>query len=295
MSYSVTIMERKTSQCRNCGAFAPDAYCPSCGQETREHPPTFWEFVHEFVTHYLALEGALWRSLKALLFKPGFLTLEYLAGRKRKYVLPLRLYLTISILFFVALRIGALLAPGELMKTDLKLNLGQNSEITIVDLGFTSVKRNADGTVTCTLPQALCTRITERLSSSPQEMVQRIVQVPGELLANFSSAMFVLLPVFALCLKLLYPKQPYGTHVVFALHQHCLWFLLMLLLMLPWWPALVEALIMAWLVSYGFIALKRVYGSGWLVTILSGLVVGTLYLTALGVVTTTLAIWVFMV
>jgi hypothetical protein len=251
--------------------------------------------VHEFVTHYLALEGALWRSLKALLFKPGFLTLEYLAGRKRKYVLPLRLYLTISILFFVALRIGALLAPGELMKTDLKLNLGQNSEITIVDLGFTSVKRNADGTVTCTLPQALCTRITERLSSSPQEMVQRIVQVPGELLANFSSAMFVLLPVFALCLKLLYPKQPYGTHVVFALHQHCLWFLLMLLLMLPWWPALVEALIMAWLVSYGFIALKRVYGSGWLVTILSGLVVGTLYLTALGVVTTTLAIWVFMV
>ena len=54
------------------------------------------EFLHEFVGHYVALEGTLWRTLGLLLRHPGRLTREYLDGRRRRYVLPLRLYLTAS-------------------------------------------------------------------------------------------------------------------------------------------------------------------------------------------------------
>ena len=110
--------------CRNCGAQAPRKFCPECGQETTLHPPTLGEFLHEFVGHYVALEGSLWRTLALLLARPGRLTREYLDGRRRRYVLPLRLYLTASFVFFLVLKLVAsgainpdvkVLVDGELM------------------------------------------------------------------------------------------------------------------------------------------------------------------------------------
>src|SRR6202000_2557918 len=94
---------RPALACRNCGAQAPSKFCPDCGQETTLHPPTLGEFLHEFVGHYVALEGTLW----LLLCRPGWLTREYLGGRRRRYVLPLRLYLTASFVFFLVLKLFA--------------------------------------------------------------------------------------------------------------------------------------------------------------------------------------------
>ena len=82
--------------CRNCGAPADGNFCPGCGQDTKAHPPSAREFLHEFAQHYVAIEGSLWTTLKKLAV-PGALTLEYLAGRKRRYIHPLRLYLTASV------------------------------------------------------------------------------------------------------------------------------------------------------------------------------------------------------
>ena len=81
--------EATAGPCRNCGAelaslAPPTDFCPRCGQETAQHRPTLGEFLHEFVGHYVALEGALWRTLGLLLLKPGRLTREYLAGRRRR-------------------------------------------------------------------------------------------------------------------------------------------------------------------------------------------------------------------
>jgi hypothetical protein len=96
--------------CRNCGhTLAPhDAFCSQCGQDAHSHPPSLFEFVHEWVLHYLALEGKLWKSLWALMARPGFLTLEYLAGRKQRWVLPLRLLLTLGLLFFFTLKFSGI-------------------------------------------------------------------------------------------------------------------------------------------------------------------------------------------
>jgi len=96
------------AQCRNCDVVFGEprpTYCPSCGQETAAHPPTVWEFGHEFITHYIALEGKLWNTLGLLFFRPGALTQRYLIGQKRRYVNPLRLYLTASILFFIVVKL----------------------------------------------------------------------------------------------------------------------------------------------------------------------------------------------
>jgi Protein of unknown function (DUF3667) len=97
---------RSSMNCRNCGSPAPGKFCTQCGQDTAPHPPSAGEFIHEFIGHYIAFEGKLWKTLALLFFKPGQLTKEYLAGRKLRYVLPLRLYLTISLIFFVALGFG---------------------------------------------------------------------------------------------------------------------------------------------------------------------------------------------
>jgi hypothetical protein len=67
------------------------------------HPPTAREFLHEFIGHHVALEGKLWVTLRKLLFAPGSLTVEYFAGRKLRYINPLRLYLTVSLILFAVL------------------------------------------------------------------------------------------------------------------------------------------------------------------------------------------------
>ena len=67
--------------------------------------PSAREFLHEFLGHYVALEGKLWGTLWRLIFRPGLLTNEYIAGRRVRYVEPLRVYLTMSILFFALIRL----------------------------------------------------------------------------------------------------------------------------------------------------------------------------------------------
>ena len=96
--------------CRNCGAgFGPirPRFCPACGQETNLKPPTLMEFAQQFGGAYLSTEGALWRTLKLLVGKPGELTRQYLAGRRKHHVLPLRRYLTISVVTLLMLRLLA--------------------------------------------------------------------------------------------------------------------------------------------------------------------------------------------
>ena len=100
-----------TTHCRNCDfrfSNSGGAYCSNCGQATALHPPTFFEFFHEFITHYVALEGKLWKTLWLLFFKPAELTREYRLGRKQRYISPLRLYITASFLFFLVIKIAGL-------------------------------------------------------------------------------------------------------------------------------------------------------------------------------------------
>lgn len=92
---------RKETDCLNCGATVQGRYCHVCGQENIEPKETFWHmFTHFFydITHF---DGSFFTTLKDLLFKPGFLSREYMLGRRKKYLHPVRMYVFTSAVFFL--------------------------------------------------------------------------------------------------------------------------------------------------------------------------------------------------
>ena len=275
---------RKSLCCRNCDAYAPDDYCPHCGQETNEHSPSAREFVHEFLLHYFAAEGPLWRTLGALVLHPGRLTIEYLRGRKRKYVLPLRLYLTVSVIFFLLLKLAAEPASERVSAAfHRSLNDGHTT-FTIIDLGFGKALRMPDGSFTCDLPKWLCDHITERVLQPPGELERRLSNISTELFSHLSTAVFLLLPLFAFYLQVAYLKPTYGEHFLFALHLHSFWFLGLLVLLLPL-PEWIRISLQAYLIVYSLMALNAVYSSAWWATVLKGLLIGVAYAVSLLVAT----------
>jgi hypothetical protein len=109
--------------CRNCGARATGHYCPNCGQETRIALPTFGTFMREAAGRYVALDGRAWRTLFALVARPGFLTLEYFNGRRRRYIRPARLFLVLYLLLFAI--IGLIQSPADLSDEVVFVNSGK--------------------------------------------------------------------------------------------------------------------------------------------------------------------------
>ena len=91
--------------CKNCNyKFEPSYdYCPKCGQEAGLKADSFVDFVGHFLKDYFTFDNKIFNSVKPLLMKPGFLTNEFIIGRRARYISPVRLYLFISILFFLLL------------------------------------------------------------------------------------------------------------------------------------------------------------------------------------------------
>ncbi|MGE0446401.1 MAG: DUF3667 domain-containing protein [Vicinamibacterales bacterium] len=88
------------AECLNCGAEISGPFCSECGQKATPLGPTFQDVVRELVHELLHLDGKFPSSMRLLLTRPGALTVEYLAGRRTRYLSPLRLYLICSVVFF---------------------------------------------------------------------------------------------------------------------------------------------------------------------------------------------------
>ncbi len=257
------------------------------------------EFVHEFIGHYVAFEGKLWKTLVLLFFKPGQLTSEYLAGRKLRYVLPLRLYLTISVLFFFLINVlpnkSVEVGTGEKAKQEIaaareegrKANPHKSNGDTEVLIGsddegnsLFSAKIDAKGEFHCSMPDWACTRIKPKLESLRTSHDQTVKQGLSSFRVKWPYAMFLLMPIFALLLKLAYLKRGmvYGEHLVFSLHVHAAWFVLVLLMV--YLPETLALLAFLALPIYTVMAMRRVYGGGWLATTGNALAVALPYALA---------------
>ncbi|MBS1778326.1 MAG: DUF3667 domain-containing protein [Bacteroidetes bacterium] len=94
--------ERKEKVCLNCGAQLYDRYCHKCGQENVEPKENFLHLTRHFLEDVTHFDGKFFSTVKALILKPGFLTAEYIRGRRASYINPIRLYLFISAIFFLA-------------------------------------------------------------------------------------------------------------------------------------------------------------------------------------------------
>lgn len=88
--------------CPNCAQAmqATDQYCAQCGQAA-VGDGTFRSFVEQFLGDYFTFDSKIIRSIRPLLFSPGFLTAEYLAGRRARYIPPLRMFIFLSVFFFL--------------------------------------------------------------------------------------------------------------------------------------------------------------------------------------------------
>lgn len=246
--------------CPNCDApLAEPApkFCPECGQETRVRAPTLGEFVQQFGGAYLSTEGALWRTLKLLLTKPGELTAQYLAGRRKHYVLPLRLYLTVSVIVLLLLKLLATAQLEQARPEDVVSDVPRSFSI---DLGVGRAGMT-DGTFYCeNLPAWTCRRIEQRFALEPKVLVREVRALGERFVSQLGFAMFLLVPAFAAALKLAYLNRRlrYTEHLVFALHVHAFWFLMVgLTLVGQQWLTLLAVLAVP---VYTTRAMRRVYG-----------------------------------
>lgn len=107
--------------CPNCAkALRPgDHYCPGCGQAVVQRE-TLRGFVDQFLGDYFTFDSKLVRSMVPLITRPGFLTAEYLAGRRARYIPPLRMFIFLSIICFLVLGWRLPVAEGDDLLDDVR-------------------------------------------------------------------------------------------------------------------------------------------------------------------------------
>jgi hypothetical protein len=227
-------------QCRNCQTRLDGAYCPTCGQRNVDLERPIWSLIGDVVKETFELDGRAALTVKTLFRRPGMLTYEFLAGRRRTYTPPLRLYLVISISFFILVawfaRSGILLEPGQ-------------------DLGFDAA-------------------VQARFLSD-----------------DLPRLMFVLLPMFALLLKIVYLRRLYFDHLIFSLHLHSAAYVI-LAMMLPLEELanrhiilmISQVVLFVYFLAYFVMAVRRVYQSEWLAVALKSAVVLFAYMIVVSIV-----------
>ncbi len=287
MTPDALVSHSHTAVCKNCDALTRGNFCYECGQATHLHVPSAREFLHEFIAHYVALEGKLWHSLKLLFFKPGLLTREYIEGRRVRYVEPLRLYLTFSIIFFALFKLSGV----EIYNND------SSDAAPAISAPASSPAPQAAaagrrGRVELSERDREIARefgtVHPRLGTGAENFLRlaRAGQSEVAKRAFFSYtpyAIFLLMPVFALFLKLLYlgSGRRYGEHFLFALHSNAFAFFTMSLFILADGWDFVRFMLLAWLIFYLPTAMRRVYGGSRRRTALRWIVLLTLHLLSL--------------
>ena len=95
------------THCENCGAQLQGHWCAQCGQPAIEYRRSFRHVVADLLNEFLNWDSKFFATIALLVLKPWRLTNEFLAGKRVRYVNPLRLYLLASIIFFFAVNYGA--------------------------------------------------------------------------------------------------------------------------------------------------------------------------------------------
>src|SRR4029077_11954966 len=115
------IQRTPITHCENCGTQLQGHWCAKCGQPAIDYRRSFRHVIADLLNEFLNWDSKFFATIALLIFKPWRLTNEFLAGKRVRYVNPLRLYLVASILFFFAVNYGAKglhVEPGKLGPKD---------------------------------------------------------------------------------------------------------------------------------------------------------------------------------
>lgn len=227
--------------CTNCGAGSADVYCARCGeQQPGHHDLGVAHLAHEVFHEIAHVDSKLFMTLRDLVTKPGFLTQEYFAGRKSRYIPPLRLFLTLFALQFLAF---TFYTPAAIYRV---------SSLERFD------KAGA-------LPKLL-ERKAFKSHLTRDELEQRIDERWHK---NYSLLQLLNILGFALVLKALHPRRYLAEHLVFAAHFLAFTYIVTLVVEWPIFAAagfqpgalqkVVSATMIGILLVYLFFAQRRFY------------------------------------
>jgi hypothetical protein len=116
-----------TENCLNCGEVLTGQHCSHCGQRARVRVLSLWGMTRDVVGDVLNWDSRLWRTLIPLAFRPGLLTQEYLRGRRATYTPPFRMYLILSVAFFLLAQLGS--DPGGALEFKVDEKGGANLQL----------------------------------------------------------------------------------------------------------------------------------------------------------------------
>ena len=242
--------------CANCQTPGTDRYCGHCGQRLDTHIHSVWHFTAEATEVLTHADSRVWNTLRPLLTKPGFLSREFFAGRRARYLQPFRLYIVLSVIFL-------LLAHwlGEKPQT---VNLTARDADKVE---CQSVQTDLPGSQW--LRPRLIVACQKLKAGAGAELGQSVVH-------NLGRAMFVFLPLMALFMKLLYwwPRRYYLEHLLLLLHNHAFVFLWMsvYLVAMHWlkstgWQGLISLVMGGLLIRYLYRSMKVFYAQRWWLTL----------------------------
>jgi len=267
------VPEADPTPCLNCGTEVRFAFCPKCGQRRGDYRRSLFGFVRELVGETLEIDGRVARTLRLLLFRPGALTREFNEGRRQRYVSPLRMYLFATLLLFGGLSIITKMESLSGRETVSKVE----SEQPVADVEYEkpSVFRfdGFEGTWAGALAKK---RIASLEAMSDEEVGVELLQ---SFLEIVPIAMFVLLPVFAMYLKVVMVGSGrfYVEHLIFSLHVHTFWSLLAFLSVLASQLSEWFGLMLLLIPGYTVFALQHAYDASWGATLVRSFLLWFVY------------------
>jgi hypothetical protein len=270
------------ARCKNCNALLSGRYCANCSQAADVHVPTTLELVHELLEGITHSDSRLWRTLTTLWFRPGKLTEEFVAGRRIAYLPPFRLYLILSIIFFL---IASLVhTSGEAIKFDDAMKpAGVAVDAVPADRPITGCQDfTASGHPSWT------PRLQHICEAVRKDSAENLLHVA---VGTMSKAMFIFLPLVAFLHMLMYwhPRYRYAEQLLFFVHLHAFYFSVAILLIpiieaTNTWPkfegaaGMLETLLGWTLPVYTVMAMRRVFHRSWPGTLLKGVALFFVYM-----------------
>jgi len=316
--------EQATHECLNCAAPLKGPYCHNCGQPDRHFIRFFPKVLWEMVNEAFDFDSKVFRTLIPLLLSPARLTMEYIAGRRARYVNPLRLYIITSVLFFITvtyfgndIEIGTNNDDGHSgvyitddsennpdTEVDKSTSLESKPEVQDdeeLDITLDNGELWEPVTNPITFDDTFSEDTTKELNQFLWNMVRKLEKAinddPKVLIDEFLNVipqlMFILLPLFALLLKVtyIYKKHYYMEHLILALHSHSFIFFTLLLIILMgtigenieqdnWLGSVISfvtIILYIWIPVNLYLSQKKLYAQGYFLTTIKYIFVASLY------------------
>ena len=274
--------------CPNCGHHASGNYCSQCGQETHLHNDSFFGLILHFIGHYFHYDSKFWKTMAALVARPGKLTVAYWNKQRMRYIPPVSLYLFISVVFFLVytalpskqaenVKFIAKNTDSVLANAEAEAPIAGKSIIHSMRQKIDKIDTTGKNDSVNKAEQAMADVMVRNMERDKKEMKEKVIHM-------LPKVFFFLIPLMGLVLLLLFMRRKelnYVSHVIFALHYHTFWFTVMLLKQLYRFHKGQEVVaVIAALLSivYFVIALKKTYGIGWLKSFGYSVIVAAVYI-----------------